>query len=1149
MTDHRVLRSLLATVVLAVLLVGVPLALLAWGRSPLDGSGSFGEQLSQLPTQTVSDHVIFGLLTIAAWAAWTLFAASFATEVAAALGFAARWRMPTPGPIQMGARRLVMSLMTGLTLLSPLSQRAGAIPELPSATAAATPVVPAGTGAVAVPLETQALAGLAGPGAAAPVLVLGSSPGDDEPDSSDQASAAVPQPVVVVAAGDTPWGLAERHLGNGVRWRDIWELNQGVTQADGSAWVEPDLIAVGWHLQLPHDATNLPDPPTRDPDGTDSFDAPDALEELEEPQDDASASDDAHGSGAAQGAETDASESEVDLEDEVAPQLPSQETDMDKSAAADTPTGSTAPGDTGDGSAPDEDETPIPDGSSPPPPDESADQDDTDDTAGGEPDHPPQEEQRRSEGNDGGNRAKADDDGTGTPSADTSGPIAPIAGLAGATALATGLVLALQRARRRQAVRSARGARRRGGSRSRKTERVLLQASDVPLVRWAGQALAEMVHRLDRSALGGAGPVAVELSEEHGIELLWDRPVADAVDPWVAVGQGWSWHLPYDPDAPVPADEWPCPIPALVTVGYRAGRQIMVDLEALGSLAVTGDPARVAELGSFVALELGANEDLADAYVSTVGFGLGIDDHFRRVQHATLDEAHTRLRSTADEVDRSLNEAGCSSSFEYRIGGHSHYLEANLVLASAEATELARAVPARRSVGAILLDPEHQTNTAAHIQISHDGTARLEPLGIEFHAAGIDAHATNDVINLLDTEAGPRSDEAADDLGGPADPGPGADAGSTIHHDAAKDPHSPVPAAAPAGPTIHEDRSQLPLIDPQTHPNGHASDPDDEPVVLNEIPTADPAGAASVEDHRVVQAQTSQDETLLGPNSEHSADTSTASTRDASGSPPSIQEGTDTSALGHPDLDEMLAGRLLVRVLGKPAVPDRPHLRRRAVTLTVFLACQDRPVAAEAMRHAIWNGTSRTDKTVWNLVAETRTGLGTFDDGEPVLARANKHHNSLQLSDRVTTDLALLRHVYEAAQTLPSSQAIRALSPALDLIHGQPFAGPGYEWAYEAQHAMEAEALIEDATLHLTELAVDTGQPDIAKEAIAAGFRGLPGNEPLVRARMRLEHDLGNNTGVHTAWQELQRFLDEIDTEPSGATTTLYTQLTRSTRN
>lgn len=65
---------------------------------------------------------------------------------------------------------------------------------------------------------------------------------------------------ITVMVGDTPWGIAERHLGGGLRWRDIWNLNRGVTQPDGRAWVTGDLIHPGWRLRLPTDAVDAGPP-------------------------------------------------------------------------------------------------------------------------------------------------------------------------------------------------------------------------------------------------------------------------------------------------------------------------------------------------------------------------------------------------------------------------------------------------------------------------------------------------------------------------------------------------------------------------------------------------------------------------------------------------------------------------------------------------------------------------------------------------------------------------------------------------------------------------------------------------------------------------------------------------------------------------
>jgi hypothetical protein len=123
-----------------------------------------------------------------------------------------------------------------------------------------------------------------------------------------------------------------------------------------------------------------------------------------------------------------------------------------------------------------------------------------------------------------------------------------------------------------------------------------------------------MAARLDPRRVDGV-PVAVELSDQTGIELLWDAPQPDPPEPWQVAAGGWAWRLPYDPDAPVPADEYPSPVPALVTVGRRDGRQLLVNLEALGSLAICGDETaarRCSGHGAGVA----TSEDLADSYLT-----------------------------------------------------------------------------------------------------------------------------------------------------------------------------------------------------------------------------------------------------------------------------------------------------------------------------------------------------------------------------------------------------------------------------------------------------------------------------------------------------------------------------------------------------
>ena len=56
---------------------------------------------------------------------------------------------------------------------------------------------------------------------------------------------------VTVAAGDYLRKIAMTHLGDENRWMEIFDLNQGVIQADGRALTNPNLIRIGWVLKIP----------------------------------------------------------------------------------------------------------------------------------------------------------------------------------------------------------------------------------------------------------------------------------------------------------------------------------------------------------------------------------------------------------------------------------------------------------------------------------------------------------------------------------------------------------------------------------------------------------------------------------------------------------------------------------------------------------------------------------------------------------------------------------------------------------------------------------------------------------------------------------------------------------------------------------
>jgi hypothetical protein len=109
---------------------------------------------------------------------------------------------------------------------------------------------------------------LADPGLIRPGWTLRLPPSDADPAGNGRE--------VVVAPGDSLSRIAARTLGDVARWPDIYQLNRGITQPDGRALLDPNLIQPGWTLTLPAPpppAAPSP-PPTPPPDPVDEPSTP-----------------------------------------------------------------------------------------------------------------------------------------------------------------------------------------------------------------------------------------------------------------------------------------------------------------------------------------------------------------------------------------------------------------------------------------------------------------------------------------------------------------------------------------------------------------------------------------------------------------------------------------------------------------------------------------------------------------------------------------------------------------------------------------------------------------------------------------------------------------------------------------------------------
>lgn len=224
MTDRfrEFVKGIGALLALLLLLVGPPLALAAGVGWPLPrGVPTWSEVADVLGGARLPDGAVVKVLACGCWIAWALFAASVVHETLAwAHGRSAR-SIALTGGFQTLARRLVMAA----TLVVALARSA------PAHTVALPAAVPAvATTPAPVPVEAPTPA-------PTPVPAL---------------------PNCTVQPRDSLWRLAENHLGDGMRWRDIWDLNHDRVQVDGVRFTDPDLIHPGWVLTMPADAVGLP---------------------------------------------------------------------------------------------------------------------------------------------------------------------------------------------------------------------------------------------------------------------------------------------------------------------------------------------------------------------------------------------------------------------------------------------------------------------------------------------------------------------------------------------------------------------------------------------------------------------------------------------------------------------------------------------------------------------------------------------------------------------------------------------------------------------------------------------------------------------------------------------------------------------------
>jgi hypothetical protein len=234
-TPADVAIGLLAVVLLTALTIGVPAALVILIGLPIPKSmPSMAALTGQLDAAT-----ILKVLSVIVWLAWLQLVWCVIVEVRAAVrNVGVATRVPLSGGTQSVAHRLVTAALLLFSAAAALS---------PALSHAAPPPRPA----YSVSAQAQ-LPGLAG-GAAAAVQT------DVTAASQAAQHAQQEQKLYVVTPPhgryhESLWEIAHQHLGDGRRYKEIFELNKDRVQPDGSKLTIASLIRPGWVLRMPGDA-------------------------------------------------------------------------------------------------------------------------------------------------------------------------------------------------------------------------------------------------------------------------------------------------------------------------------------------------------------------------------------------------------------------------------------------------------------------------------------------------------------------------------------------------------------------------------------------------------------------------------------------------------------------------------------------------------------------------------------------------------------------------------------------------------------------------------------------------------------------------------------------------------------------------------
>ncbi|RBY78597.1 peptidoglycan-binding protein LysM [Blastococcus sp. TF02-09] len=1041
----RLIKAVGALVALIAVVVGVPLLLAALQLVP-HSLPSLGEVVTSLRARD-DGRLAQIVLATGVWVCWALFTLSTAAELWGLVRD--RPALPLPGLriFQRPAAALVTAVAVGLTVAPALASAS------PSGTASARPPLPVVTVSTGLSASAQQDIG---------VRVTQTTSAHWAPEGP-AAPTATPS-TYQVQRRDTLWALAERYLGDPLRYPEIVELNATAVGPDNE-------ISPGTVLVLPADASGLP-PAEGGPEPTGAT----VPEEVTvEPGDTLwGLAEEVTGSGEdwRQAWELNRGRIQPDGATFTDPSLIrpgwrlSIPTPVDSPEPEPSPPLPPAP-------------APLPTTELPPP------SGDAPTTSVPAPDTPAPTPSEAAAPTAESSPSQQDEDTTD----ESASELAMVAFAGGGLLLAGTSLAALLRYRRRQF------RHRRPGRVISSTppelldaERTLLMAGSAGSadVSWLDQALRSLVQDLAEAEGAHLPDVVAVCMTEDVLTLVFASPSPQAPEPWTVDSAGTRWSIRRGD--PLTYDEhrrtrFFAPFPTLASVGYTAaGEHWLVDLERVGAISLSGDSERCLNLARFLAAELAHNSWSEMLQVTMVGFGeeLAEINPDRLTYSVDVEKAIAALAGRLESVTDAIRVAATDV-----LGGRLHDVAADawaphvLLVAShaaedgdglAELVTAIRQQPARSAVAVVLV---HDTDLADDVRwrltIDDDGLLRIPALDLELIAQQVPAHEAAQLAQVL-ALASVTEDQ-------PVPPS---------HGNRSWDAH----ADACGGLRVDQAGTSR-----RERPDSVAADDPAPDKLKDSLPATSSVLPLPAQTYLDQAATTEQDLQALAPATDEGI------RRQVESADPGLDDDlADWADLSCARPKLMLLGPVQVRAQG--SLPERNPRRQFYTEIVAYLATRPGGVTSERYATAIWPdepdvvGKTKVRQSIsvvraW-LGTDPHTGADYLPSGLTAAA-AGRYR-----IDGILIDAELFRRLRVRGQAR-GADGIGDLCAALGLVAGRPFDLPaprtgsagGYGWLVDDNARLDHEyaAMIVDVAHIVATHYLAVGQPELAEAAAEVALK------------------------------------------------------------